>query len=179
MKHLLASLCFIGLLAACNSRPTTEATNTDSASTDSARADKVPTKIPTPFTRTPTLDGLGLTTNYDWRRVNIGDDFTSAKSTETAAPFEQDVAHAGYSQEFSNLESVDYQYFQAENKVERIQVDFYLNSLSAVKTYRQELTTYLTARYGPANAGTFWKNGNVVLKDVSKGKDFGLKLEIK
>ena len=51
--------------------------------------------------------------------------------------------------------------------------------MAAVKTYRQELATYLTARYGPANAGTSWKNGNVLLKDVSKGKDFGLKLVMK
>ena len=175
MKRLFVSFCLITLVAACNSRPTTEATNT----TDSARANPMPTKATATFVRTPTLDNLGLTANYDWRRVNIGDDFTAAKSTETTAPFEQDVVHVGYSQEFSNLESVDYQYFQAGNKVKRIQVDFYLNSMAAVKTYRQELATYLTARYGPANAGTSWKNGNVMLKDISKGKDFGLKLVMK
>ncbi|ARK10994.1 hypothetical protein A6C57_12020 [Fibrella sp. ES10-3-2-2] len=174
MKRLFVSVCLIGSLAACTSRQTSDATSTDSASTGT-----VPTETPVAATLSPTLTNLGLTSNHDWRQVNLGDDFAAAKATETSAPFEQDAEHIGYSQEFDNLESVDHQYFQSGNKVSSIQVDFYLNSAAAVKTYQQELTTYLTARYGAPVTGTSWKNGSVTLKDVSKGKDFGLKLVIK
>lgn len=176
MKRFFISLCLTGLVAACTSRSNTDATN----STDSARIDSAATEVPT-APLTATLTSLGLTSDHDWRKVNLGDDFTAARATETTEAFEQDASHIGYTQEFDNLESVDYQYFQTGNKVTGIQVDFYLNSINAVKTYQKELTTYLTARYGPASAsaGTLaWKNGNVVLKDVSKGKDFGLKLTI-
>ena len=178
MKRLLVSLCLIGLVAACTSRQTSDATT----STDSARAESDATQTTTAAPLSTQLTSLGLTTDHDWRRVNLGDDFTAAKSTETAQPFEQDASHIGYTQEFPNLESVDYQYFQTGNKVNGIQVDFYLNSASAVKTYQQELTTYLNARYGSATASAktmSWKNGNVVLIDVSNGKDFGLKLGLK
>jgi len=175
MKRLIVSVCLIGSLAACTSRQTSDATT----STDSASTGTVITETPAAAPLSPTLTSLGLTSNHDWRQVNLGDDFAAAKATETSAPFEQDAEHVGYSQEFENLESVDHQYFQSGDKVSSIQVDFYLNSATAVKTYQQELTTYLTARYGAPGAGMSWKNGSVTLKDVSKGKDFGLKLVIK
>ncbi|RYF72386.1 MAG: hypothetical protein EOO39_12240 [Cytophagaceae bacterium] len=178
MKRLFVSLFFVGIVAACTSRQSTDATT----SADSSRLDSVATETSATVALTPALSGLGLTTEHDWRKVNLGDDFAAAKATETGESFEQDASHIGYTQEFDNLESVDYQYFQTGNKVTSIQVDLYLNSANAVKTYQQELTTYLTARYGPSSAsvGTLsWKSGNVVLKDVSKGKDFGLKLTIK
>lgn len=178
MKRFLVSLCLIGLLAACTSRQTSDATTT----TDSARTEADATQTTTAVPLSTRLTSLGLTADHDWRRVNLGDDFAAVKSTETAEPFEQDADHIGYSQEFPNLESIDYQYFQSGNRVNGIQVDFYLNSADAVKTYQQELTTYLNARYGQATASSktlSWKSGNVVLKDVSKGKDFGLKLTMK
>lgn len=178
MKRLFVSLCLVGLVAACTSRQNSDATN----SSDSARIDSVTIDTPAAVPLTTTLTNLGLTSDHDWRKVNLGDEFTAAKATETTEAFEQDANHIGYTQEFDNLESVDYQYFQTGNKVTSIQVDFYLNSMNAVKAYQKELTTYLTARYGPSSgsAGALsWKNGNVVLKEVSKGKDFGLKLTIK
>ena len=179
MKRLFVSLCLaLVTKAACTSRQNTDATS----SSDSARTDSASTEAPAAIPLTTTLTGLGLTSNHDWRKVNLGDEFTVAKATETAEAFEQDATHIGYTQEFDNLESVDYQYFQTGNKVSSIQVDLYLNSLNAVKTYQKELITYLTARYGASSgsAGTLaWKNGDVVLKDVSKGKDFGLKLTMK
>ncbi|MBO0952086.1 hypothetical protein [Fibrella forsythiae] len=177
MKRLFVSLFLIGTVAACTSRQSSDATTT----ADSSRIDSAATETSATVDLTPTLSSLGLTSDHDWRNVNLGDDFTAAKATEKAEAFEQDASHIGYTQEFDNLESIDYQYFQAGNKVSSIQVDFYLNSASAVKTYQQELATYLTARYGPSttSAGTLaWKRGNVTLKDVSKGKDFGLKLTI-
>lgn len=176
MKRFFLFLCLTGL-AACTSRQNTDATS----SGDSIRTDSVTTAAPTAAPLSTRLTSLGLTSDHDWRRVNLGDAFIAAKATETAESFEQDAAHVGYTLEFANLESVDYQYFQAGGKVNRIQVDFYLNSANAVKTYQQELTTYLNARYGSASAsaGTLsWKNGSVMLKDVSKAKDFGLKLTI-
>ncbi len=163
MKRLLVSLCLIGLVAACTSRQTSDA----STSADSARAESDATQPTTAVPLSTQLTGLGLTTDHDWRGVSLGDDFTAAKRTETAQPFEQDARHIGYTQEFPNLESVDYQYFQTGNKVNSIQVDFYLNSASAVKAYQQELTTYLNARYGPATASAktmSWKKRQCCLE---------------
>lgn len=178
MKRFFTLFCLLGFAAACTSRQPTDAAN----SADSAHIDTATTKPSAAIPLTATLTSLGLTSDHDWRNVNLGDSFTTAKATETTQPFEQDASHIGYTKEFDNLESVDYQYFQTDNKVSNIQVDLYLNSANAVKTYRQELSAYLTARYGPSlvNPGMLsWKNGNVTLKDVSAGKDFGLKLTIK
>ncbi|MEZ0542335.1 hypothetical protein [Fibrella arboris] len=178
MKRLLIFLSIASFAAACTSRQHTDATTGGTT----AVVDSVAAPASVALQLSAALQGLGLTPNHDWRQVNLGDEFNAAKATEKAEAFEQDAGHIGYSQEFDNLESVDYQYFQANNKVTAIQVDLYLNSANAVKTYQQELTTYLNARYGTASVSagmSTWKSGNVVLKDVSKGKDFGLKLTIK
>ena len=180
MKHLFLLGCLVGLTAACTSRQTTDAST--SATIDSSQTAPATMSAPATVALTARLTGLGMTTDHDWRKVTLGDAFTAAKATETAQPFEQDAAHVGYSQEFTNLESVDYQYIQEGEKVTSIQVDLYLNTVQSVKAYGQELTTYLTARYGNPTItlqSTTWKNGTVTLKDVSKGKDFGLKLVIK
>ncbi|MEZ0483264.1 hypothetical protein [Fibrella aquatica] len=178
MKHFFVSLCLALLAAACTNRQTTDATN----SADSARVDSVRTETSTSLQLTPTLTNLGLTTNHDWRQVNIGDDFAVAKATESAELFEQDANHIGYTKEFTNLESVDFQYFQDSGKINKIQVDLYLNSAESVNTYLADLVLYLTTRYGTAttvDGVTTWQSGKVELKNVSKGKDFGLKLTIK
>ena len=178
MTRFFLPVLLPALLAACTSRPATEATTqTDSARLAPATSGTlVATAVP------PRLLALGLQPSHDWRAVTVGDVFAAAKATETAAPFEQDSTHVGYTQEFSNLESVDYQYSQRAGVVSAIEVDFYLNTAGAVEAYRQDLTTYLSARYGPATTTqpvSSWQNGRVTLRNVSKRKDYGLKLTIK
>lgn len=75
-------------------------------------------------------------------------------------------------------------YYQQNGKVTAIEVDLFLNSRQSVDEYQTELNTYFTGRYGSPKStpgGTVW-NGpageQLVLRDVSKGKDFGLKIRI-
>ncbi len=182
MNRFLLPGSLLLLLAACTSRPATEQQGT--APTDSARvATAAPGTLPATPTALPArLQNLGLQPNHDWRAVSLGDAFAAAKATETATPFEQDSTHVGYTQELDNLESVDYQYIQQNGVVATIEVDLYLNTAGSVEAYRQDLTTYLTARYGPGTRTelvTSWQNGKAVLRNVSKRKDFGLKLTLK
>ncbi|WP_375447016.1 hypothetical protein [uncultured Fibrella sp.] len=180
MKRLFVSLCLIGLAAACTSRQNTDATN--SSDSTASRIESGTSTKSTVAALTPRLTSIGLTTDHDWRRVSIGDDFYTAKATETTEAFEQDASHIGYTKEFDNLESIDYQYFQTGGKLSKIQVDLYLNTAKSVNDYLVDLVLYLTVRYGTAttiNGVATWQNGKVELKNVSKGKDFGLKLTMK
>ncbi|WP_338876245.1 hypothetical protein WBJ53_11390 [Spirosoma sp. SC4-14] len=133
---------------------------------------------------TDRLAELGLNANNDWRGVNLGDDFAEVKSTEKAELFENDEKHAGYTVEFKNLESADMLYYQANQKVSAIEVDLYLNSRPSVDGFQKDLGAYFNARYGtgkPSGNGMVWtgpKGQSILLKDVSKGKDFGLKISM-
>ncbi|MFC5412686.1 hypothetical protein ACFPMF_25395 [Larkinella bovis] len=114
-----------------------------------------------------------------FRGVKLGDAVSDVKAKEEAEPFEEDADHLGYTIEYENLESVDIQYFLDKNKkVSGIQVDIYLNNRKSVDEHTKELTDYFTRQYGqPAQQS--WKiagKDRVTLTDVSKGKDFGLKL---
>ncbi|WP_460983902.1 hypothetical protein, partial [Spirosoma fluminis] len=127
---------------------------------------------------------LGLTPTSDWRGINLGDDFATVKATEKGEPFESDAKHVGYTIEFKNLESADMLYYQANQKVSAIEVDLFLNTRQSVDAHQKELGAYFTSRYGSSKStdgGLAWtgpKGQNVLLKDVSKGKDFGLKIKI-
>ncbi|MGA0560652.1 hypothetical protein ACO2Q8_28565 [Larkinella sp. VNQ87] len=114
-----------------------------------------------------------------FRGVNLGDAVAVVKEKEEAEPFEEDASHIGYTIEYPNLESVDIQYFLDKAKtVSRIEVDIYLNNRPSVDEHLKELTAYFNRRFGPSGAQTWKGPGDqpIVLKDVSKGKDFGLKL---
>ncbi|GAB3497470.1 hypothetical protein GCM10027341_17610 [Spirosoma knui] len=127
---------------------------------------------------------LGLTPTSDWRGINLGDDFATVKTTEKGEPFESDAKHVGYTVEFKNLESADMLYYQANQKVSAIEVDLFLNTRQSVDAHQKELGAYFTSKYGSSKSsdgGLTWtgsKGQNVLLKDVSKGKDFGLKIKI-
>ena len=179
MKRLLIPLLSLSLLTACDTRKTTDATQTTASTpTKPTGSGTLPTAAPL----SPRLQGLGLTPDHDWQTVSLGDNFATVKANANTQPFEQDAGHVGYSAEFDNLESVDYQYFQENGKVNRIQVDLYLNTAASAAAYEQDLTAYLTARYGQPTAtekAATWSNGRAELKNVSKGKDFGLRLVIK
>ncbi|GAB3809476.1 hypothetical protein GCM10028819_51310 [Spirosoma humi] len=127
---------------------------------------------------------LGLTSTSHWHGINLGDDFSKVKATEKGEPFESDADHIGYTLELTNLESADVLYYQSAKKVSAINVDLFLNSRQSVTTYQKELSSYFSSRYGspkPSMGGTGWtgpKGETVLLKDVSKGKDFGLTIKM-
>lgn len=179
---LLLTAWFWLTLFACQNRrqaPAQPKTNdTTTAAAPNPAADSVPPPI------TGRLAALGLTPDSHWRGVTLGDDFATVKQHEPGPPFEQDARHVGYTLEFKNLESADVLYDQTGGKVSAIRVDLYLNNQQSVSDYERELSAYFTRRYGtprPGNGGTLW-NGpageQVTLRDVSKGKDFGLKIRI-
>ncbi|GAB3790597.1 hypothetical protein GCM10028818_60890 [Spirosoma horti] len=130
------------------------------------------------------LAELGLTLDSHWRGINLGDDFTKVKATEKGEPFESDADHIGYTIELPNLESADILYYQTAKNVSAIDIDLFLNSRQSVTNYQKELGAYFSSRYGspkPSAGGTEWtgqKGETVLLKDVSKGKDFGLTIKI-
>ncbi|WP_420146565.1 hypothetical protein [Spirosoma sp.] len=130
------------------------------------------------------LAELSLTNDSDWRGINLGDDIAKVKTIEKGKPFESDEKHIGYTIEFQNLETADMLYYQSNQKVSAIEVDLFLNSGQSVADYQKELEPYFTARFGtpkPADKTMIWtgKDGkSVTLTDVSKGKDFGLKVKI-
>ena len=176
---LAVAICISTLLfTACSSRQQTDSQATDSTTRASL------SETATDVAITGHLADLGLTTDSDWRGINLGDDFSKVKATEKSESFESDATHVGYTVEFANLETADMLYYQANKKVSAIEVDLFLNSRQSVTDYQKELGTYFASRYGapkPGNSGTMWtspKGESVTLKDVSKGKDFGLKIKM-
>lgn len=153
---------------------------TKQEASDSTNTAALTTEVPI----TARLTELGLNTNSDWRGIDLGDDFAKVKRTEKAEVFENDEKHMGYTVEFKNLESADMLYYQANQKVSAIEVDLYLNSRQSVDGFQKELGAYFSARYGqpkPSSSAMIWtgpKGQSVSLKDVSKGKDFGLKIKM-
>ena len=167
---------------ACRSRQQANSQATDSTST--ATTDSPVTETGTPVAITGRLSELGLTPDSHWRGINLGDDFTRVKAIEKGQPFESDAEHIGYTVELKNLETADMLYYQTDKKVSAIDVDLFLNRRPSVDAYQNELSAYFTSHYGsskPGSGGTVWtgKMGETItLKDVSKGKDFGLKIKM-
>ena len=175
---LLIVLFLSHVQQACRSRQQAASQTADSTATaSSAETDSTPVI-------TGRLAELGLTPDSHWRSINLGDDFTKVKATEKGEPFESDAKHTGYTIELTNLESADVLYYQTNKKVSAITVDLFLNSRQSVTALEKELRTYFSSRYGsskPLAGGTGWtgqKGESVLLKDVSKGKDFGLTIKI-
>lgn len=164
---------------ACRSRQ-----QANSQATDSTSATESASGAAANLTISGHLAELGLTPDSHWRGINLGDDFAKVKATEKGESFENDANHIGYTIELTNLESADMLYYQKNNKVSTIDVDLFLNSRQSVNDYQKELGAYFTSRYGaskPAAGGATWTGSTgetVLLKDVSKGKDFGLKVKI-
>jgi hypothetical protein len=168
---LIALLLFT---AACESRKPTDATQTaDTATVQADPAAGATAAVPA------RLQPLGLTPDHDWQTVSLGDAF--ATLNVPGERFEADANHVGYSTEFNDYETADSQFFQQNGQVSKIEVDFYLNTAKSVADFQQDLNTYLTARFGtPTITGptTTWQDGKATLKNVSRAKDFGLKLVI-
>ncbi|MBN8826166.1 MULTISPECIES: hypothetical protein [unclassified Spirosoma] len=171
---LLLSISLVCSQQACKNR---QQTNTQTADTTTTAPASQPD---TDVTITDRLAELGLTADSDWRGITLGDDFDKVKGAEKGEPFESDDDHVGYTIEFKNLESADMLYYQTAKKVSAIDVDLFLNNRESVNAYQKELGAYFTAHYGTPKANQ-WTSPNgitVTMKDVSKGKDFGLKVRM-
>lgn len=164
----------------CRSRQQTAAAtdSTASAGTEPNNVDTEPVEL------TERLSLLGLTQTGHWRGISLGDPMTTVTTKEKEKPFEQDARHVGYTVEFPNLETADFLYYQENQKVSSIVVDLYLNNQASVDAYKKDLNGYFTRRYGQStlkDKATVWtdlKQAQISLKDVSKGKDFGLKVKV-
>ncbi|WP_266363977.1 hypothetical protein [Tellurirhabdus rosea] len=116
-----------------------------------------------------------------FRGVNLGDAIADVKAKEKIEQFETSSSHVGYTFEYPNLESTDILYFHdPAGKVNKIDVDLYLNDQASLTRYTRELTDYFNQRFGrqvPNGSETVWNApaARLVMKDVTKGKNFGLK----
>ncbi|QKZ13287.1 hypothetical protein [Spirosoma sp. KUDC1026] len=173
---LLFVSLLIGLNACQNLDQASEQTKDSSTTTEAG--------TPSGNVITERLASLGLTTDSDWRGINLGDAYNTVAKREKSEPFERDDEHVGYTLELKNLETVDILYYQEDQKVSAIEVDLYVNTEAAVTEYRKDLMTYFSRRYGAGEIDeetTTWASSKgkiVTLKDVSKGKDYGLKIRI-
>ena len=178
--YLSFACLIIAGFSACRSRqqPDDQRANSSTTATPGPAVDYASEPV------TGRLADLSLTRDSHWRGINLGDEFTTVKAKEAGAPFESDAQHVGYSVEFKNLQTADMLYYQTGGKVSAIEVDLFLNSGQSVSQNRKELEPYFTKRYGtpkPGAGGSVWTGSTgeqVSLKDVSKGKDFGLKIRI-
>lgn len=178
LLFLVVSTAFIQ--QACNSKKQASTQTADS----STAANPGPAVDYAPEPMSDRLAGLGLTRDSHWRGINLGDAFAVVKEKEKGDSFEADDKHVGYTVEFPNLETADMLYYQSGGKVSAIEVDLFLNSRQSVDEYRKDLETYFTTRYGTSkssNGAMTWIGSTgeqLSLKDVSKGKDYGLKVSI-
>ncbi|PWJ59557.1 hypothetical protein CLV98_102391 [Dyadobacter jejuensis] len=115
------------------------------------------------------------------RGISIGDEPSKVKALETYEMFEESADHLGYTHETDQHETIDIQYhLSAAGVVNKIEIDVYLNSPEATKQLWESGKNYFTDKYG---AGTDqqmvyqWNESTmtVLMEDVTKGKDFGLK----
>jgi uncharacterized cupredoxin-like copper-binding protein len=115
------------------------------------------------------------------RGITFGDDIAKVKATETIEMFEETPDHLGYTFETPQRESVDIQYFlNSEKKINKIQIDVYLNSGEATSQLWDAGKKHFTEVYATPkeeNKTLVWsKNAvKVQMEDVTAGKDYGLK----
>lgn len=121
----------------------------------------------------------------DFRGFKLGDPLSKIKAEEKFELFEDSTTHVGFTYETENFEAIDILYYLDNNKaLSGIRVDVYLNDADAVRNLSEQFDTYLSGKYTPEKRGdksSAWqgKGGvSIVLKDVSKGKDFGLRLSM-
>jgi len=120
-----------------------------------------------------------------FRGLNFGDPVNKIKATEKFELFEDSTDHVGFTYETENFEAVDVLYYLDKNQtIKNIRVDAYLNSALAVRGLQDQFETYLSGRFrNEKKEGkiAIWKGSNnvyITLEDVSKGKDYGLRLRM-
>ncbi len=115
------------------------------------------------------------------RGISFGDPVSAVKANENYEMFEELPDHLGYTHETDQLETIDIQYFlTTDGKVNKIEIDVYLNSPQATKELWNSGKHHFTENFGPVNGKATslnWEHNDVKvqMEDVSKGKDFGLK----
>lgn len=119
----------------------------------------------------------------DFRGFKFGDPLSKIKSGETFELFEDSTNHVGFTYETENFEAIDILYYIDKNQaLNSIRVDVYLNDANAVQNLFEQFDTYLSGKYTPdkkQGKTTTWRGKGgimVTLNDVSKGKDYGLRL---
>jgi hypothetical protein len=119
----------------------------------------------------------------DFRGFKFGDPLSKIKSGETFELFEDSTNHVGFTYETENFEAIDILYYIDKNQaLNSIRVDVYLNDANAVQNLFEQFDTYLSGKYTPdkkQGKATTWRGKGgimVTLNDVSKGKDYGLRL---
>lgn len=177
LSILLILLC----LQACSTKTGSEQTSTSASTTLIGETPGVPAGSGAALSSR--LRDLGMRTDSDWRGITIGDPLTKVREKEKATLFENKPDHLGYSIDFANLESVDMLYrYDAKQTVTGIDVDIYLNDAQSVDAYVTDLKRYFDTRYKASGTAGTWQGENsrtITLKNVSKGKDYGLKLSIR
>ncbi|HEV7348900.1 hypothetical protein [Telluribacter sp.] len=116
------------------------------------------------------------------RGISFGDPVSKVRAGERFEMFEDTTDHIGFTHDTEQLETIDVQYFHANNRISRITVDVYLNSPRATQQLWNTARRNFTERFGTprqesAKSITWEKSpAQVVIEDVSVGKDFGLKM---
>ncbi len=160
--------------------------NTESTEESSAQADSIAIANPSQNELNSNQSALFReifreTNNATFRGISFGDLISTVKATETYEMFEELPDHLGYTHETERFETIDIQYFlTTDGKVNKIQVDVYLNSPEATKELWNSGNNYFTNKYGPQKSNApsqSWEKENIKVQmvDVSQGKDFGLK----
>jgi hypothetical protein len=119
----------------------------------------------------------------DFRGFKFGDPISKIKAQEKFELFEDSTDHVGYTYETENFEAIDILYYLDNNQtLSGVRVDIYLNDAQAVKNLSEQFETYLSGKYTPdkkKGKTAAWRDNRgfiVALEDVSKDKDFGLRL---
>jgi hypothetical protein len=126
---------------------------------------------------------LGDTGGGVVRGITFGDEIAKIKATETFEMFEETPDHLGFTSETAQLESVDVQYFLTpDKKVNKIQLDVYLNSAEATSQLWNAGKAFFNKNYDSPKEEqklvTWNKNAiKVQMEDMTKGKDFGLRFQ--
>lgn len=171
----------VSLLFSCgkSGEQTTEA---QKAETDTSTA------ITTPIISTNQSELLKMVISPqggDFRGFKFGDPLSKIKAEEKFELFEDSTDHVGFTHETENFEAIDVLYYLDGNKaLNSIRVDIYLNDANAVSNLADQFDTYLSGKYNPEKKeakSTTWRDKKgifITLEDVSKQKDYGLKLSI-
>ena len=128
---------------------------------------------------------IGKPSNDLFRGLNIGDAVAKIKQNEAFEIFEDSTNHVGYTFETENFETIDVLYFLDANKtISNIKVDVYVNSATTAQSLFSQLDNYWSGKFNvdkKSSKVALWKiDNNTILKleDVSKDKDYGLKIFI-
>lgn len=120
----------------------------------------------------------------DFRGFQFGDNRQKILSEENFSQFEESEKHIGFTFDSPNLETIDVlYYFDANDALERIQVDVYVNSEKVQAELEAGLKDYFSNLHGTAQTqiGTLlWRDVSSVIKlqAIHSKLDKGIKLEI-